>query len=153
MLRLAAGIRTQNTLAEDKQLNPVVGNRRIVLHFCVSRGDYSGPQVVTADRNVLSSWDRKLLYVCQGRKGLLGGKIPGSVTGAIAALMLVGLDQPRSTNSYLHQTDGAPHAGSIAEGEAPLKSTEGLVDMFYKLKYHSTETIFPVNNFVHRTYL
>ena len=134
MLRTAAGRRTQNTLAEDKQLNPVVGNRRIVLHFCVSRRDYSGPQVATANRNVLSSWDQKLLYVCQGRKGQLGGTIPGSVTGAIAfrTLMLVGLDQPRSTNSYLQQREGAPHTGfdsrrrstvKPTEGEAPLKST------------------------------
>ena len=75
MLRPAAGRRTQNTLAEDKHLNPVVGNRRIVLHFCVSRRDYSGPQVATADKNVLSSWNRNFLYVCQGMKGQLGGKI------------------------------------------------------------------------------
>ena len=127
IFRPAAGSRTQNILAEDKQINPVVANRRIVLHFCVSRKDNSGPQVATADRNVISSWDRKLLYVCRGRKGQLGGKIPGSVTGAIAirTLMLVGFDQPRSSNFYLQQIDWASHACSIAEGKEPLKSTEG----------------------------
>ena len=77
MLRTTAGRSTQNTLAEDKQLNPVVGNRRIVLNFCVSRRDYSGPKVATGDRNVLSSWDRKLSMSAKEGRGSLVARFLG----------------------------------------------------------------------------